>query len=67
MNAIEKSIVNVFEKDKYDRNLHSIGVIIGMTIKFFIKKEEEGFTRSDFLKGINEGLSKSPEDLMKEK
>jgi hypothetical protein len=67
MNSIEKSLVIVFEKDKYDRNLYGIGVIIGMVIKKFIKKDEEGYSRSDFLKGINEGLSKSDEDLMKGK
>jgi hypothetical protein len=67
MNAIEKSLVDVFKKDKYDRDLYGIGIIIGMVIKIFIKKDEDGYSRSDFLKGINEGLSKSDEDLMKGK
>jgi len=67
MNAIEKSLAEVFKKDKYDRDLHGIGIIIGMVIKIFIKKDEDGYSKSDFLKGINEGLSKSDEDLMKGK
>ena len=67
MNAIERSVIKVFEKDKYDRNLHDIGIIIGMVIKHYVKKDLEGYSRSDFLKGINEGLSKSDEDLMKGK
>lgn len=67
MNAIEKSLSSVFEKDKYNRNLYGIGLIIGMVIKEFIKKDVEGYSRSDFLKGINEGLSKSDEDLKKGK
>lgn len=63
MNSIEKSLTRVFEKDKYDRNLHGIGVIIGMTIKQHINDDEEGYSKSDFLKGINEGLSKDPENI----
>lgn len=63
MNAIEKSLTKVFEKDKYDRDLHGMGVIIGMVIKKYMVDEKDGFTRSDFLKGINEGLSKDPENI----
>jgi hypothetical protein len=62
MNAIEKSLTKVFEKDKFDRNLHGMGVIIGMVIKQHIN-DEEGYSKSDFLKGINEGLSKDPENI----
>lgn len=63
MNVIEKSLTRVFEKDKYDRNLHGMGVIIGMVIKQHINDDEDGYTKSDFLKGINEGLSKDPENI----
>jgi hypothetical protein len=63
MNAIEKSLTRVFEKDKYNRDLHGMGVIIGMTIKQHINDDEDGYTKSDFLKGINEGLSKDPEKI----
>jgi hypothetical protein len=63
MNAIEKSLSKVFEKDKYNRDLHGMGVIIGMVIKQHINDDEEGFSRSYFIKGINEGLSKDPEKI----
>ena len=63
MNAIEKSLTKVFEKDKYRRDLHGMGVIIGMVIKQHINDDEDGYSRSDFLKGINEGLSKDPEKI----
>ena len=63
MNVIEKSLTKVFEKDKYDRDLHGLGVIVGMVIKRFIKDDEDGYSKSDFLKGINEGLSKDPENI----
>ena len=62
MNYIKKSIIAVLTKDIYNRDLHGIGVIIGMVIKKFLT-EEEGNTKSDFLKGINEGLSKDPEKI----
>lgn len=67
MNTIEKTMVRVFEKDKYNRDLYGMGLIIGMTIKQYLDKDTDGFTRSDFLKGINEGLSKSDEDIGKKK
>jgi len=63
MNAIEKSLSKVFEKDKYNRDLHGMGVIIGMVIKQHINDDNDGYTKSDFLKGINEGLSKDPEKI----
>jgi hypothetical protein len=63
MNAIEKSLTKVFEKDKYNRDLHGMGVIIGMVIKQHINDDEKGYSKSDFLKGINEGLSKDPENI----
>ena len=63
MNVIEKSLTKVFEKDKYDRDLHGMGVIIGMVIKQHINDDEEGYSKSNFLKGINEGLSKDPEKI----
>ena len=63
MNAIEKSLTRVFEKDKYNRDLHGMGVIIGMVIKQHINDDEDGYSKSDFLKGINEGLSKDPEKI----
>lgn len=63
MNAIEKFLVHVFKKDEYERDLHGMGVIIGMAIKTHINDEKDGFSKSDFLKGINEGLSKDPENI----
>jgi len=63
MNYIKKCIISVLEKDEYNRDLHGLGVIIGMIIKKFLKDDEEGYTKSDFLKGINEGLSKDPENI----
>lgn len=63
MNYIKKCIISVLEKDMYNRDLHGIGLIIGMIIKKFLKDNEEGYTKSDFLKGINEGLSKDPEEI----
>jgi hypothetical protein len=60
MDYIKKSIISVMEHDIYKRDLHGLGVIIGMVIKKFLKDDEEGYTKSDFLKGINEGLSKDP-------
>jgi hypothetical protein len=63
MNAIEKSLSKVFEKDKYDRDLHGMGVIIGMVVKQHINDDNDGYSKSDFLKGINEGLSKDPENI----
>ena len=63
MNAVQQFIVKVFKKDKYDRDLHGIGVIIGMVVKQYINDEEEGYKKSDFLKGINEGLSKDPQKI----
>ena len=63
MNSIEKFLVQVFKKDKYDRDLHGIGVIIGMVVKQYINDESEGYSKSNFLKGINEGLSKDPEKI----
>jgi hypothetical protein len=63
MNDVEHFLVNVFKKDKYERDLHGMGVIIGMVIKQYIDDEKEGHSRSDFLKGINEGLSKDPEKI----
>lgn len=62
MNYIKKCIIAVLEKDVYNRDLHGIGVIIGMIIKKFLK-DEDGYSKSDFLKGINEGLSKDPENI----
>ena len=62
MNHIKQSIVSVLTKDKYNRDIHGLGVILGMVIKNFLT-EEEGNTKSDFLKGINEGLSKDPEKI----
>ena len=62
MNYIKKSLIAVLTKDMYNRDLHGLGVIIGMVIKNFLK-EEDGYTKSDFLKGINEGLSKDPEKI----
>ena len=59
---VKKCIISVLEKDMYYRDLHGIGVIIGMIVKRFLK-EEEGYSKSDFLKGINEGLSKDPENI----
>jgi hypothetical protein len=63
MDYIKKCIVSVLEKDIYKRDLHGLGVIIGMVIKKFIKDDEDGYSKSDFLKGINEGLSKDPENI----
>jgi hypothetical protein len=63
MNEVEHFLVNVFKKDKYERDLHGMGVIIGMVIKQYMDDEKEGYSRSDFLKGINEGLSKDPEKI----
>ena len=63
MDYIKKCIVSVLEKDIYKRDLHGLGVIIGMVIKKFLNDDEEGYTKSDFLKGINEGLSKDPEKI----
>jgi hypothetical protein len=63
MDYIKKCIVSVLEKDIYKRDLHGLGVIIGMVIKKFLKDDEDGYTKSDFLKGINEGLSKDPENI----
>lgn len=63
MNYMKKCIISVLEKDMYQRDLHGIGVILGMVIKKFLKDDEEGYTKSDFLKGINEGLSKDPENI----
>jgi hypothetical protein len=60
---MKKCIISVLEKDMYQRDLHGIGVILGMVIKKFLKDDEEGYTKSDFLKGINEGLSKDPENI----
>jgi hypothetical protein len=62
MDYIKKSIVSVLEKDTYKRDLHGLGVILGMVIKNFIS-DEDGFSKSDFLKGINEGLSKDPDKI----
>jgi hypothetical protein len=63
MDYIKKCIVSVLERDMYKRDLHGLGVIIGMVIKKFIKDDEDGYSKSDFLKGINEGLSKDPEKI----
>jgi hypothetical protein len=63
MDYIKKCIVSVLEKDIYKRDLHGLGVIIGMVIKKFINDEKDGHSKSDFLKGINEGLSKDPENI----
>jgi hypothetical protein len=63
MNTIEKKLTSVFERDKYERDLHGIGTIIGMVIKQYIDDESDGFSKSDFLKGINEGLSKDPKKI----
>jgi len=63
MDYIKKCIVSVLEHDIYKRDLHGLGVIIGMVIKKFIKDDEDGYSKSDFLKGINEGLSKDPENI----
>jgi hypothetical protein len=62
MDHIKKSIISVLEKDKYKRDLHGLGVILGMVIKNFLS-DEDGYSKSDFLKGINEGLSKDPENI----
>jgi hypothetical protein len=63
MNYIKKCIISVLERDIYNRDLHGIGVIIGMVIKKFFDDNKEGYSKSEFLKGINEGLSKDPEDI----
>ncbi len=63
MNYMKKCIISVLEKDMYQRDLHGIGVILGMIIKKFVKDDEDGYSKSDFLKGINEGLSKDPENI----
>jgi hypothetical protein len=63
MNEVEQFLVSVFKKDKYERDLHGVGVIVGMVVKQYINDETEGYSRSDFLKGINEGLSKDPEKI----
>jgi hypothetical protein len=34
-----------------------------MAIRTHINDEQEGYSKSDFLKGINEGLSKDPEKI----
>jgi hypothetical protein len=63
MNYIKKCVISVLERDIYNRDLHGLGVIIGMVIKKFLKDDEDGYSKSDFLKGINEGLSKDPENI----
>ena len=63
MNYITKVIVSVLKKDAKDRDLHGLGVILGMIIKKFLDDNTEGYSKSDFLKGINEGLSKDPESI----
>ena len=63
MNYIKKCVISVLERDIYNRDLHGLGVIIGMVIKKFLKDDEDGYSKSDFLKGINEGLSKDPEKI----
>jgi hypothetical protein len=65
MNYIKKYLISVLKNDLYNRDLHGIGLMVGMGIKNFIKDDVEGFSKSDFLKGINEGLSKSDEEISK--
>jgi hypothetical protein len=60
---IKKVIISVLKKDMEERDLHGLGVILGMIIKKFLDDNTEGYSKSDFLKGINEGLSKDPEKI----